>query len=243
MATEIISLEKLLAEGDKAPNNEWGLKAVQSDQCISYAVWNSATKEALLVDPKDEDLQAYRMIAKELNSYRWIAVIDTHTHADHVSVAAQVAEELGVPLVMHENAPSKRVHIRISKDTAIPTQAGPLQFLITPGHTQDSVTAIWGPFIFGGDTILFGDVGRDDLPGGSAEDHYDSIQKVKACAQSEMILLPGHAYKGGQASTWGTQLRINSSLTQPRDEFIKEAGEYDAPAPALLKKSLKENFK
>jgi glyoxylase-like metal-dependent hydrolase (beta-lactamase superfamily II) len=102
---------------------------------------------------------------------------------------------------------------------------------------------IWGPFIFGGDTLLYGDTGRDDLPGGDPEAHYDSVQSVKAHARPEMIVLPGHDHKGGRASTWATQLKVNSSLTQEREDFVREAGSFEAPAPKLLKKSLFENFK
>jgi glyoxylase-like metal-dependent hydrolase (beta-lactamase superfamily II) len=91
--------------------------------------------------------------------------------------------------------------------------------------------------------VLFGDVGRDDLPGGNPEAHYESLLLLKKFAKDEMILLPGHDHKGGRISTWQEQMKINSSLTQERESFIKEAAAFDAPAPALLKKSLRENFK
>ena len=91
--------------------------------------------------------------------------------------------------------------------------------------------------------MLFGDTGRDDLPGGDTEDHYESIQTLKKLAESEMIVLPGHDHKGGRASSWATQLKMNSALTQSREDFLREAASFDAPAPKLLKKALRENFK
>ncbi|MGE4233964.1 MAG: hypothetical protein AB7F43_11600 [Bacteriovoracia bacterium] len=243
MATEVKTLNQLLADSSEKPSSEWCLRAVQSEECLSYVAWNEKTKEALLVDPKDEDVGAYRSLFKELKDYRWIAIIDTHTHADHISIAATLADEFNTPLVMHAGALTKKVHIRISKTTRLMTQAGPLDLVITPGHTPDSITPIWGPFIFGGDTLLYGDTGRDDLPGGSPESHYDSLQELKKHAKPEMIVLPGHDNKGGRASSWKKQMEVNSSLTQGREDFIRESAAFDAPAPKLLKKSLRENFK
>lgn len=243
MNTQIRTLEQLLVPGETQPAAEWQLRAIQSEECLSYVVWNSRTQEALVIDPKREDHDAYKAIATELKDYRWIAVIDTHTHADHVSLAAPLAEELRAPLVMHALSPSPRVHLRVNRTTHLSAQAGEACLLPTPGHTPDSLTVTWGPFLFGGDTILFGDVGRDDLPGGNPEAHYESIKAVLGVARPEMILLPGHDHKGGRASSWATQLKTNASLTQPREEFIREARAFDVPAPRLLKESLRENFK
>lgn len=241
--TEIKKLDEVLLQGEPRPSPEWELRVIRSEQCLSYVAWNTRTKEALLVDPKEEDADAYRALFSELKDYLWLGVIDSHTHADHISIAAQLSEELRAPLIMHTLAPSQRVHIRVAKDTSIPSRAAPLQVVATPGHTQDALTPIWGPFIFGGDTVLYGDTGRDDLPGGDAEDHYESIQTLKSIAKPEMIVLPGHDHKGGRASTWATQLEVNPSLTQDREDFVRESTAFDAPAPKLLKKSLKENFK
>ena len=236
-------LTEFLVEGEKPPASEWRLRMIRSEQCLSYAAWNERTREALLVDPKREDIDAYRAIHRELAGYLWLGVIDSHTHADHISAAAQMAEEFRTPLIMHVAAPSPRVHIRVAKSTLIPARAAPLRILATPGHTPDSITPIWGPFLFGGDTILFGDTGRDDLPGGSPACHYESVQTLKEVASAETIVLPGHDHRGGRASSWATQLRVNASLTQSREDFVREASAFEAPAPKLLKDSLRENFR
>lgn len=243
MSTQVKTLNEILEPNEPRPLPEWQLRVIQSEQCLSYVAWNTRTREALVIDPKVEDLEAYRGLYRDLKDYLWLGVIDSHTHADHISIAAQLASEFKTPLIMHHSAPSQRVEIRIGKDTKLPSRSAPLQIISTPGHTQDSVTPIWGPFMFGGDTVLFGDTGRDDLPGGDATDHFESLQALKAIARPEMIVLPGHDHKGGRASSWATQLKVNSSLTQTREDFIRESEAFDAPAPDLLKKSLRENFK
>ena len=237
------SLRDLGLKADPLAGTPWKALAVQSDQCFSYVAWNEQTREALVVDPKLEDLDAYVSIASRIPGYLWLGVIDTHTHADHVSVAAVLAALLPAPVIMHQLTPCTRVDLRIGRETTLPSHAGPVRIMVTPGHTPDSITPIWGPFLFGGDTILYGDVGRDDLPGGSPENHYASVQRLKEVVAPATILLPGHDHKGGRVSTWAEQLQCNASLTQPREEFIREAAGFDGAAPALLKVSLRENFK
>lgn len=244
VGTQIKKLEQVIAQGDTPPTAPWHCRVVQSDDCQSYVVWNDQSREALVVDPKREDWDAYVALAEELNGYLWLGVVDTHTHADHISAAARLAQELRAPLVMHELAPSRRVGLRVAlSDTCIASKASPMRMIHTPGHTADSLTLLWGPFIFSGDLILYGDTGRDDLPGGDAAAHFESMQALKAVVNPGMLLLPGHDHQGGRVSTWATQIKVNASLTQEREAFVSEASAFSSAAPRFLKESLKENFK
>lgn len=243
MNTVVKDIREIIKDGAKLPTG-WRAKAVINDDNMTYVVWNENSKEALVVDPMREDWEALISIAKkELKDYRFLAVIDTHTHADHISVAASLANELGVPLIQHQLSPSKRVHLRVSQDTALPAAAGPLKLLVTPGHTAECITPIWGPFLFGGDMLLYGDTGRDDLPGGDPEAHWESIQKIKNHVAPETLVLPGHDGEGGRASSWKHQLEISPGLRQDKQTFVKDAGSYVGPSPKILKESLYENFK
>ncbi len=241
-STEVKEVQALIEDGSKIPT-PWHARAIVNDDNLTYLVWNTSTREALVVDPMREDWEALVSQTSALEGYRFIAVIDTHTHADHVSNAAQLAEHLQAPLIQHVLSPSKRVHLRVSRDTALPTQAGPLELLVTTGHTPECITPIWGPFLFGGDIILFGDTGRDDLPGGDPNAHWESIQKIKKHAQPETLMLTGHDGRGGRVSSWKTQLETNPALTQDRETYLKDGGAYVGPSPKLLKESLFENFK
>ena len=242
MKTAVKKLEEIVLEGVLPPAG-WRLRAIVNDDNMTYLAWNEQAREAVVVDPMKDDWEGLVREVQALEGYRFLAVIDTHTHADHISSASDLAKFTGAPLVQHEAAPSRRVELRVSRDTVLSTAAGPFRLLCTPGHTPDSVTLIWGPFILGADTLLYGDTGRDDLPGGDPSAHYDTLQKIKAHASSEMVLLPGHDGSGGRASSWATQMKENASLTQDRETFVREAGAYVGPAPKNLKESLFENFK
>ncbi len=243
MSTTVKDIRELIQDGSPV-EKDWHAKAVINDDNMTYVVWNEATKEAIVVDPMREDWETLVALSRnELKGFRFVAVIDTHTHADHISCAADLANELNAPLIQHQLSPSQRIHLRVSRDTALPTAAGPLRLLVTPGHTAECITPIWGPFLFGGDMLLYGDTGRDDLPGGDPGAHWESIQKIKAHASPETLMLPGHDGQGGRVSSWRHQLEISPGLTQDKETFIKDAGSYVGPSPKLLKESLYENFK
>lgn len=247
MPTELKLFEQIVRDGfslqAKWPN--WDLRLVLNDDNCTYLLLNHATREAIWTDPMREDWEVQAAETRKLleMGYRFLAIFDSHTHADHISNAAQLAELAQAPVVMSERAPSRRIDLRVSRDTTLSAAAGPVHLLVTPGHTADSLTLIWGPFILGADTILYGDTGRDDLPGGDPAAHYESLQKVKRMATPDMVFLPGHDGEGGKVSSWRTQLEINAPLTQDRETFVREAGAYVGPAPKILKESLFENFK
>lgn len=249
-STEIKSLEQVLIGDDKDQvlakinsDSSWSIKMIKSEECLSYVVWNQKTLEAMVIDPKREDFPAYLDTYRSLKGYRFVAVVDTHTHADHISCAADLAKEVQAPLMMHAKTPCTRVHLRVCHTSVLPTAAGPCHLVLTPGHTVDSLCLHWGPFLFTGDTVLYGDVGRDDLPTGNPEDHFSSLETLRAFVKTQDLVCPGHDHKGGRISTWETQLKVNGSLTQPKESFVAESLAFDVPAPALFKKSLVENFK
>ncbi len=246
----IRDLNDLWVEGDQAARAatraswpDWRGRVLIHEDNLSYLVWNEKSREALIVDPTREDWDAWRKECQALEGYRFLGVIDTHTHADHVSCAGRLARELRAPLVMHEQAPCSTVDLRISRDFAWSTASGPMSFLHTPGHTSDSVCLLWGPWLFVGDVLLFSDSGRNDLPGGDAVAHADSFDKLRAEVPPAAVVLVGHDGKGGRICSWKYQLENNPSLLQSRESFIAEAQAYSGPAPKHLKESLFENTK
>lgn len=232
----------LIQDSARLPEG-WRLQILINDDNLTYFAANDVSKEWIIVDPVREDWDDLLDAAKKFKDYRLLLVTDTHTHADHVTCGAELARELGTSYWMHQKSPSSKVQVRVSRDFVLSTVAGPMRFVETPGHTVDGMTIFWGPFIFAGDTLMYGDTGRDDLPGGNPEEHYESMQKIKEFANLDSVVLPGHDGRGGRISTWKTQLEVNTSLTQDRATFVAEAGAFSGPAPKKLKESLFENCK
>jgi glyoxylase-like metal-dependent hydrolase (beta-lactamase superfamily II) len=236
------NLNEILLDRNLSPENKWGFKSILTDDSLSYVVWNKDTNEGLVVDPVKESIQLTYDTIVAAGNIRWL-IFDTHTHADHVSGAAELSKKIKAPLLMHEKAPSRRVDIRISRDISWPLTGEALQILLTPGHTSDALCLKWGPFLFTGDLILHGDTGRDDLPTGDPTSHFDSLEKIRKLIPKNTLILPGHDAEGGRVTSLETQLKINPSFNQSREEFIKESEAYEGAAPKKLKESLFENFK
>lgn len=243
MKNSVKELKDLLPSNEPQPDLNWRIWAISSGECQSYILAHQGEREFIIVDPKREDYDAYQQIIHSLSGFLCLGIFDTHTHADHVSVAARLTEELRAPLYMHQLSGSQRVHLRIQKETRLPSHAGPISVFHSPGHTPDGITVVWGPFAFTGDTLLYGDVGRDDLPGGDPASHFESVEKYKQIFSVHTLILPGHDNKGGRISSWATQLKVNPSLTQEREVFIQECAAFIAPAPLHFKEALVENLK
>jgi sulfur dioxygenase len=242
---EVKELRQILVGSPSAEWNmqEWSVQVFVTDDNLCYLAVNHQHQEMICVDPVLQDVQAILQHCSLKKDYRFLAVIDTHTHADHLTGAKELAELLRSPLIMHENAASRRVDMRICRDMSWLTASGSMCFLEAPGHTSDGLLVIWGPFVFTGDTLLFSDTGRNDLPTGDAHAHYLTLEKMRNRLKPEQIILPGHDSKGGRASSWQYQLENNPSLLQSKEVFISEATAFDGPSPQALKSSLYYNFK
>lgn len=222
---------------------DWGCDLVLREECMGYFAWNRKTKEALVIDPMKEAQEIWDDLLRKHSDLKILAVIDTHTHADHFSYAGELAEKARAPMIMHQLSPSSKPTRRVSSDEVLKAEAGNVQFLETPGHTPDGVTVLWGPFLFSGDTILYGDTGRDDLPGGDAVAHCASLRKIEKWVKPTTLLAPGHDNRGGRITCWQTQLEVNPSLTQCNEDFIREAAAFVGTPPKNLKESLLHNCK
>ncbi|HHV38212.1 MAG TPA: MBL fold metallo-hydrolase, partial [Tepidimicrobium sp.] len=81
----------------------------------------------------------------------------------------------------------------------------PIRIIHTPGHTPGSITINIENFLFTGDTLFAGSIGRTDFPEGSFRDIINSIEKKLLVYPDDTIVYPGH----GPSSTIGDEKDSN----------------------------------
>ncbi|MGL5820624.1 MAG: MBL fold metallo-hydrolase [Sarcina sp.] len=168
------------------------------DECYAYLVVNK-NDEAVIIDPKLDYADYYLNLLEEKN-LKLVMIIDTHSHADHLSGGAYLREKTGVLYGMYETNNSSAVN-KFFKDREN-FNVGELEFKIlhTPGHTNNSMSIICEDKFFTGDFLFLDGSGRDDLPTGEYEAHFNSLKKIQDLPDY-LIVCPGHNYGANNLAT------------------------------------------
>ena len=198
--------------------------------------------------------------------------IETHVHADHLSAAPYIQEKLGGKIAIGEN-------ITVVQDTfgkvfneGTEFQRDGSQFdlllrdgdtysigtmsafaMHTPGHTPACMVHVIGDAAFVGDTLFMPDGGsaRADFPGGSAEELYDSIQKVLSLPDETRLFICHDYGPNGRDIAWETTVaeekahNIHVGGGKTKEDFVKFRTERDATLdmPKLIIPSLQVNMR
>lgn len=210
--------------------------------CQSYLIGCPVSCAAALIDPALGQIDRYLGIAAR-EGLRIRTIVETHTHADHFSAARDLGERLGVPVVMHRNAPAPYVGMRVEDGQTIAVGELRLRVLHTPGHTSDSMCLQVADRVFTGDTLLIGATGRTDLPSGDPEQLYESLFGKLLKLPPETLVYPAHDYKERSHTSIGAELESNPRL-QKRDRaaFIEMMRGLNLSAPAHLTEALRTNM-
>lgn len=194
-----------------------------------YLVWNNEDKICAVIDPGDEDELILDRIKKLGLCPR--AILLTHGHADHIAAVKPIKEKLEIPLYVGKGdesmltSPSANVSAfygfpikcpppdHVLNDNDVVT-VGTLEFTVfsTPGHSPGGICFFIEKFLFCGDTLFNGSIGRTDLPGGDFQQLIDSIDRSILTLPDDIICYPGH----GPATTVGEERRSNQFLTGRR---------------------------
>lgn len=254
----------------------------QKTNTISYVVRDPQSSICVVVDSvMDIDYaagqitydQADAMIAFIRDSGFELAwLIETHVHADHLSAAPYIQQQLGGKIGIGEKIIEVQDTFGKLFNEGTEFQRDGSQFdalfkegdcyevgsmscrvLATPGHTPACMVHIMGDAAFVGDTLFMPDGGsaRADFPGGDAGQLYDSIQKLLALPDS-MRLFMCHDYgPNGREIQWETTVadekanNIHVGAGKSREDFIKFRTERDAQlaVPKLIIPSLQVNMR
>ena len=194
---------------------------------ISYVAWLSGSSEALVVDPGFDPDAVLAVLRQERLSL--VAILNTHGHVDHIAGNAAVKQAFpSASLVIGRNEAEMLTSPRANLSTMSgePVTSPPADVLVDdgerityagftfevreiPGHSPGSVVFVCDqfdpPFVFGGDVLFSGSVGRHDLPGGSASTLYSGIKTKLFSLPDGTTVLPGH----GPPTTVGIERESN----------------------------------
>jgi len=206
----------------------------------SFLIGCDRTGQAMVVDPR-RDIDAYTTLASQ-RGLKLTHAIETHTHADFVSGARELAA-CGAVAIVGPGA-----------DTAFPTQEVShrqelrvgdivLTFLHTPGHTPEHISIVVrepaAPVrVLTGDTLFVGAVGRPDLLGEDqmktlAGQLFTSLFDVLLELDDDVEVHPGHG--AGSLCGAGIGKAPHSTIGGERAHNpLLQLGERDAFIAAVL---------
>ena len=199
-------------------------------------------------------------------------ILETHVHADHLSAAPYIQQQLGGEIGIGENITTVQDVFGKVFNEGTEFQRDGSQFdrlfqdgdtyqignlkavaIHTPGHTPACMTHVVGDAGFVGDTLFMPDGGsaRADFPGGDAATLYDSIQKVLALPDETRLFMCHDYGPNGRDIEWETTVaeekahNIHVGEGKNREDFIKFRTERDATLdmPKLIIPSLQVNMR
>ena len=182
-------------------------------------------ENAIVIDPSQPRVEG-ELIKRGLKA---TCVLLTHCHFDHVRGVSALQQSGAKVLCSAEEKPLIGTIADMfdwANETRTPFQADDTFFdgeekelcgirvkaILTPGHTKGGVCYLvtakdGGRYLFTGDTLFKGTVGRTDFITGSMEDMRESMKKL-AAIQEDAKLYPGH----GASSTLFEEKQNNSFL-------------------------------
>jgi glyoxylase-like metal-dependent hydrolase (beta-lactamase superfamily II)/rhodanese-related sulfurtransferase len=227
--------------------------------CLSYLIGCGQAGEAVVVDPGRDRVAEYVRLARR-KGLRITGIVETHTHADHISGnrdLAAVARDARI--LVHSAAGAAFDHVALADGDDITVGQVQLKVLHTPGHTPDSICLLvtdrsrgdepW--FVLTGDTLFIGSVGRPDFGGDqAAEQLWDSLTRVLLPLDNSLEVYPAHgsgslcgrAMSAKSGSTLGYERRFNPLLrAKSRHEFVDLLMQGIPPKPPSFEKIVGKN--
>jgi glyoxylase-like metal-dependent hydrolase (beta-lactamase superfamily II)/rhodanese-related sulfurtransferase len=226
--------------------------------CLSYLIGCGEAGEAIVVDPGRDRVGEYVRIARK-KGLRITGIVETHTHADHISGNRDLAAVTSARIMLHRAAGAAFDHEPLDDGRDLVIGNVHLKVLHTPGHTPDSISVLvtdrsrgdvpW--FVLTGDTMFVGSLGRPDFGGAqAAEQMWDSLSNTLLTLDDAVEVYPSHgagslcgrAMSAKTGSTIGFERRFNPLLrAASRAEFVERLMEGIPAKPPSFEKIVAKN--
>lgn len=249
---------------------------------VTYVVADPATRRAAVIDPVlDYDFKSGRTSTASADRVvAWVReqglqldwILETHAHADHLSAARHIQQQLGGRIAIGEHIrevqatfkklfnlergflPDGSQFEHLFRDGEV-FRIGELEAraLHVPGHTPADMAYLVGDAVFVGDTMFMPDVGtaRADFPGGDARQLYRSMRRLLALPPQTAIYVCHDYPPASREPQWRTtvaeqrasNIHVRDGVSE--DEFVKMRQARDATLemPTLILPSIQVNVR
>jgi hydroxyacylglutathione hydrolase len=218
--------------------------------CASYLVGDAEAGEALLIDPAYA-IEQY-LVAAEQEGVRIVRVLETHTHADHVSGHGRLALEHGIPVSVHRDAGAGYPHEPLEDGGELTAGSVTARTIHTPGHRPEHCCFLVDSTLFTGDSLFVGTVARPDLAVEAregAEGMFRSLQRLLELTDDVQVF-PGHVagslcgtgMSPAPSTTIGAERRGNPMLAIATvNDFVDETSDSATPRPPNMERIVELN--
>ena len=199
-------------------------------------------------------------------------ILETHAHADHLTAAPYLQNQVGGKLVIGDHITQvqgvfKEVFNLDDRFKADGTQFDhllkdgetlafgdlSLRALFVPGHTPACMAYEIGDAIFVGDTLFMPDVGtaRCDFPGGDVKALYSSIQKLLSYPEATKLYMchdyPPNNRPAACMSTVADEkvnnIHVHDGVTEEQFVRMRTARDQSLEMPTLILPSIQVNIR
>lgn len=164
-------------------------------------------------------------------------ILNTHGHYDHIGAVPELVDFYEIPFFLHKddefiatdpeknmssllgsNTLSLRTYKLIDDNDIKNFSSLDIEVYEMPGHTPGGISIKTGNYLFTGDLLFRGGVGRTDLPGGNSGQISRSLKKIREF-DSSLIVNPGH----GATTTMENEIANNYYLS---DDFLEGGADW-----------------
>lgn len=162
-----------------------------------FITYDKKTGDAVLVDPGWDALFIIGFLKDRGLTCHGILI--THSHADHIHAAAEIATALNCPIFMSRQEVTFSGYTHTNLTTFCDSEqlrCGSIlcHALLTPGHTSGTCCFLVGNRLFTGDTLFIEGCGLCSGPDGSVSNMFYSLKFLRMVIPDEVLVYPGHMY-------------------------------------------------
>ena len=181
----------------------------------TYLLADSATREALLVDPVFEHARRDAALVEELGvKLAW--TVETHIHADHVTGASLLKRRFGSLIAVSKDSGAEGADRQLADGDRVAFGKRWLEARATPGHTSGCLSFVLDDqsMAFTGDALLIRGCGRTDFQDGSAHRLFRSVRDRIFSLPDTCLIYPAHDYRGLTSSSVAEEKMYNPRLAE-----------------------------